>query len=166
MGRIAPRGSGPPNEHPGESNEMTPTTIMAALGKTYEQIYRLPRVGDPLVRAINRGVAWINFNSHIVRRKRYHTLASFKKEFLRLVEIMQFPIEVVPGSETPDRFEIYVHGCPFGYRRPDQQGVCDATMEMDRGMFGRMGADLEILETVIEGAASCRIAVTMKDGAG
>jgi len=145
---------------------MTPSTVMATLGRFYEQIYKLPRVGPSLVRGVNRYVAFWSFYSHIVRGKRYRSIADFKKEFLRLVAIMKFPIEIVPGSDTPDRFDLHVSECPFGYCRPDQQGVCDATMEMDRGLFGRMGAELKIMETIPEGATQCRIAMIVKERTG
>jgi len=40
--------------------------------------------------------------------------------------------------------------------------ACDAAMEMDRKLFSLLGADLTILETVIDGAPKCKMLMKMK----
>jgi hypothetical protein len=131
--------------------------VMAALGKTYEGLYKLPVLGNPLVRGINRGIARMIFNGPLIRRKRHETIESFKADFMRLIDMMKVPIEIIKGTEGPDGFEFYVHSCPYGFHRRDQQGVCDAAMDMDRLIFRLMGAELEIKESVVKGAPKCRM---------
>jgi len=140
---------------------INPVKFMPRMGKLYERLYPLPAVGDPLVRGINRGIARMNFHNPILGLKRHDSVEGFKKQFLELVEMMQLPIEIIPDSEGPEGFEIYVNGCPYGYHRADQQGVCDAAMDMDRILFKLMGADLTIRESAVQGAPRCRVAFRM-----
>ena len=138
-----------------------PLKFMSRMGRFYERLYPLPALGEPMVRGINRGIARMNFYGPLLGLKRHDSVDGFKKQFLRLIEMMQLPIEIIAESEGPNGFEFYVHSCPYGYHRPDQQGVCDAAMDMDRVLFKLMGADLTILEAAVQGAPRCRVAFSM-----
>lgn len=138
-------------------NPIDATRLMTVLGKIYERLYRIPVAGETLVRGINRGIARASFNSPVVRRKRHTDIQSLKADFLRLLDMMKIPVEIIEGSEGPERFEFYVLGCPYGFHRADQQGVCDAAMDMDRLLFRLMGAELTVQEAVVQGFPRCRI---------
>jgi hypothetical protein len=142
-----------------------PARFMSRMGRSYETLYRLPGLGDPLVRGLNRGIGRMNFHLPFLGLRRHDSIDGFRKDFLKLTGMMQLPVEIIAGSETPDGFEFYVQSCPYGYQRADQQGVCDAAMDMDRVLFGMMGADLTILESTVQGAPRCRISLRLSSGA-
>ena len=141
---------------------MPPQTekMMLGLGKFYEGLCRIPGIGEPLARSLNRGLARFVFYTPGSGASRQDSILGVKAYLLKTGERMDFPFEIIPGSEGPDSFEFYVGSCPYGFRRPDQEKACDAAMEMDRVLFKLIGADLIIQETAPRGASKCRM--TMK----
>ena len=137
-----------------------PEKGMARMGKFYERLFKIPMIGEPLVRAMNRGLGNLNFRLPMPGAKRHDNIEGIIEYLKNSIEIMKFPIEIIEDSITEDRFEIYVHHCPYGYHRPDQQGVCDAAMDMDRVLFRNLGADLVILDSIVYGAPRCHISIT------
>lgn len=135
--------------------------LTTVLGKIYERLYRVPVAGETLLRGINRAIARAGFNSPVVRRRRHNDIQSLKADFLRLLYLMKIPVEIIEGSEGPRQFEFYVNACPYGFYRADQQGVCDAAMDMDRLLFRLMGAELTVQEAVVQGFPRCRILMRM-----
>jgi hypothetical protein len=126
------------------------------LGIAYGLLYRVPVVGDPLVKAVCRGIAFIQFHSPY-RLKRADSIGVLRKDFERLVEVMDMDVEVT--GEDEEKLELTLRKCPYGFSRPGQLGVCDAAMEMDRAMFGYAGCKLVIDECIPGGAPVCRLSV-------
>jgi len=134
-----------------------PEKFMAMMGRHWERICKIPVIGVPLARAWNRNMARFLFYTPGTGVDRQDSLEGVKEYLLETGRQMNFPFEIIEGSETPDSFEFYVHGCPYGFKRPDQAAACDAAMEMDRVLFRCVGGDLIIQESAVEGAESCRI---------
>jgi len=132
---------------------------MALAGRNYQRLFKIPGLGEPLVRGINRVIARISFYSPIFGLKHHDSMEGFKEDFIKLAEMTKLPVEIIEETVGPGRFEFYVHSCPYGYHRPDQQGVCDAAMDMDRVLFRLMGAELVIEESAVSGAPRCRISM-------
>ncbi len=125
-----------------------------AIGKFYELLYRLPLVGEWLVRSFVRSMGRIGFYfSKDLHRN--DSIQGVKEDLVRSCKKMGILIEV--SKEKADKFEFFVLECPYGYKRPDQQGVCDAAMDMDRVVFRLCGGNLVVEETIPAGAKNCRI---------
>ena len=127
---------------------------MHILGKFDQLLYHLPWGGEKIVRGLNRTFGKINFHSPISGLKWRDSIEEVKADLLRLCGIMNFQVEI--SWEEPDQFEFFVLECPYGFHRPDQQGVCDAAMDLDRTMFRLCGAELIVKETIPAGAPKCR----------
>ncbi len=140
---------------------MPENPMMIQLGKLYEALFQLPYIGETLVRKWVRGLGTIVYYAPFSGVSRQANLEGVKSTLERMVRIMKFDVEILNDSEEPDSFEFLVHCCPYGYNRADQQGVCDAAMDMDRVMFRHVGAEMIIKEAIVYGAPACR--VQMKD---
>ena len=131
------------------------TKQLAVLGRLYDRLYRLPLLGEGLVRFMSRASAKILFYSPLLEFKYEETIDGVKSQLEDLCGSIGIPISVV--KEAPDHLEFLVHECPYAYRHSGQQGVCDAVMDLDREVFKLCGAELTILETVVNGAEDCRV---------
>jgi len=134
-----------------------PEAFMKIMGRFYETLCKIPAVGPSLARGYAGNLARVLYYMPGSGTSRQESLEGVKAYLLETGRRMHFPFEVIPDSEGPDSFEFYVHGCPYGFTRPDQAVPCDAAMEMDRVLFRLLGADLTIQESAVEGAPSCRI---------
>lgn len=134
---------------------MKPQKVLRSLGKYYEFLHRLPVLGEPLVRGVTRSLARLAFNTPFSGFKRCESIEETRELLLRMCARAAIPIEIV--EEERDRFVFNVLSCPYGYCRPDQMGVCDASMDMDRTFFKLCGVDLIIEESIVSGAPKCRI---------
>lgn len=131
--------------------------VMLSSGKAYEGLCKIPLIGPPLARVINRNMGRFIYYMPGTGCKREDTCEGVKAYLAKTRDDMGFPFEFIPESEGPDSFDFYVAGCPYGYKRPDQEVPCDAAMEMDRKMFELMGWNLTIKEAAVHGAAKCLI---------
>lgn len=138
---------------------MAPNTekVMPKLGKLYERLCKIPFVGEPLARSMNRNMGRMIFYMPGSGTRRMGSIEELKEYLLRTGREMNFPFEVIEESMGPDSFEFYVNGCPYGYKRPDQARACDAAMEMDRLLFKLLGGELTVMESAPEGVQKCRI---------
>ncbi len=132
-------------------------TMMRFNGKVYELIYKIPGIGPKLVRYYNRGLGKFIFLAPGSGAERQESIEGVKQNLIDMSKMMKLPIYMSDNDVGPDCFEFFVDPCPYGYHREDQQGVCDAAMDMDRTMFKNIGAELIIKESIPEGAPKCRI---------
>ena len=131
--------------------------VMLATGKTYEGLCKIPLIGPPLARGINRNVGRLIYYMPGTGTGRFTTCQGVKDYLVKGCEAMGFPIEFIPESEAPHRLDYYVVGCPYGFKRPDQEAACDAAMDMDRQLFKLMGWNVTIKESAVHGAPKCLI---------
>jgi hypothetical protein len=130
---------------------------MRMFGRLYEWGCKIPWVGVPTVKAWNRVLGSLIFRAPEPGGKPKESITGVKDYLLWSGKEMNFPFEIIEESVGPESFEFYVNGCPYGFKRPDQAAACDAAMEMDRKLFGLLGAELVILESAPEGVQKCRM---------
>jgi len=130
--------------------------LFLVLGYTYKALYRLPVIGDPLVRGICGAIAFMNYRSPY-GIKTFVSMDEFRKDFERLVEVAGLPVAVTGHDE--EKLELVVERCPYGFSGPGHRGVCDAAMDMDRKMFGYCGAELVIDACIPDGSPVCKVSI-------
>jgi len=137
---------------------MKPQNVLTLLmGRFFENLYRMPGKGEALVRGLTWGLAKIFVRTPYTGLRR----SSSVEESIRLLNTIcrRCAIDVEVVEKKDDGFEFEVLSCPYGFKRPEQQGVCDAAMDLDRVMFREYGVDLTILDTIAAGAPRCRISM-------
>lgn len=137
---------------------MKPQTIsLHLMGHFFENLYRVPRMGDALVRSLARGMA----KGMVVLPFTGFRRSSSVKESIALLKLIcgRLAIDVEIVEQKPDGFVFEVPACPYGYNRLDQQGVCDAVMDLDRMVYREAGLELKVLESVVAGAPRCRMSM-------
>ncbi len=131
--------------------------MMPGLGKLYEKMCKVPLVGIPMARAVNRAMGRLLFRAPEPGGKKADNITGVKDYLLWSGDEMDFPFEILEDTVGPESFEFTVGYCPYGYKEPHQAAACDAAMEMDRVLFKLLGADLIIKETVVDGAPKCKM---------
>ena len=124
-------------------------------GKIFEYMYKLPLVGDWLVRTICRLSAGMTYYAPGTGMRKFDSIQEVRRELERVLDMAQVKIEVT--KEEKDMFEFLVPACPYGYHRENKQGVCDAIMDLDRTLFKLCGAKLVVEEAIVDGAEKCRM---------
>ncbi len=124
-------------------------------GKFFEVLYKTPLVGEFVVRCITRSLGRIMFYSPLLGFYRTDTISGIKKQLEALTDNVGIPISIIKEGE--EELQFLVHQCPYRYCRPDQQGVCDAIMDIDRYLFRLCGAELIIQDATVFGASECKI---------
>ncbi len=135
--------------------QMIESKHMILLGKIFETLYRTPLVGETIVRIMARSFGRMIFYSPLLDFKRSDTVSGVRRQLEALTSNIGIPISVT--REGGDELEFLVHQCPYRFCRSDQQGVCDAAMDIDRLLFRLCGAELIILEASVHGAPECKI---------
>ncbi len=138
--------------------------LTSKMGRFFELAYKLPFVGDRVVRSLNRKIGYLTFNNPLSKMQKHDSIQGVKQEFLKLGSLSDG--EIIITKEDDCSFEYLSSPCPYGFRRPEQKGVCDAAMEMNRRLFDLCGAKLIIHESISSGAPRCRITIEMKDKNG
>jgi hypothetical protein len=132
--------------------------MMAGLGSFYYGLCKVPLLGVPLAKAMNRGMGRLIFRAPEPGGKAKDSIEGVKDYLLWSGEEMNFPFEVIEETVGPDSFEFYVNGCPYGYKEPKHATACDAVMEMDRMLFKLLGSELTILEAApTDGVKKCKM---------
>ena len=133
-------------------------SLLRGLGLTYRMLYRLPAVGDPLVRGIGKCIAFLGHHSPYGMKDGGST-AALRRDLERALGAMK-----VGGFEIREqegKVELILGSCPYGFGRPGHAGVCDAAMEQDRAMVAYVGARLVIGESIPSGAPACRVSILL-----
>ncbi len=124
-------------------------------GRFFETLYKIPFGGEFIVRCITRSLGRIMFHSPLLGFYRADTMSGIKEQLESLTHNVKIPISII--KEEEEELQFLVHQCPYRYCRPDQQGVCDAIMDIDRYLFRLCGVELIIQDATVFGAAECRI---------
>ena len=108
---------------------MKPQTVsLHLMGHFLENLYRIPRVGDALVRFLARGMAK---GMVVLPFTGFRRSCSVEESIALLKLICGRPaIGVDVVEQKPEGFVFEVPACPYGFNRLDQQGVCDAIMDL------------------------------------
>ena len=133
--------------------------LMPLLGKVNAMLYRLPVVGEPLVRTESRAIAKLAFHIPLLGGKPCSSIGQVKEGWLNFLG--KAGISITITRETENEFEFEVKACPWGFRNPADQGVCDACMDLDRTYVKLLGGEMEVLESIPGGAACCTELIRM-----
>ncbi len=140
---------------------MNKEKALTQMGRFYERVHKLPFLGDRLVRRMARGIGFLTFHTPLMGFKAHDSIQGVRQDMEKLAEMNNGGhFEIIRQDETS--FEYLSSPCPWGFRRKDQQGVCDAAMDMNRRLFDMCGAEITIHESCSSGAPQCRISVRMK----
>ena len=126
------------------------------LGLIYRLLYRLPVVGDSVVRGISRTIGVVAYRSPY-GIKSCVSMDAFREELQRLAAMADLPVEITGHDE--DRLDLVVNWCPYGFSRPEHKGACEAAMDMDRIMYRYCGLELVIDESVLDGLPTCKVSI-------
>ena len=136
--------------------------MMLSMGKFYDRLCRIPGIGEPLASSLAKNMGRMIYYTPGSGASRQTSIEGVKEYLLETGRKMQFPFEIIPEGEKPDRFEFYVNYCPYGFKGPEDLKPCDAAMNMDKTLFPLLGAELTILESVVRGAPRCRMLMKWK----
>ena len=124
------------------------------VGQLHYWVYKLPFLGETLVRGANRAVAQAAYHLPVLGGKLCQTVSELKSEWFRFLERLGLAPRATYEDENSFHWEIDF--CPYHFHRLEDQGVCDACMDLDREYIEQLGGRLEILETIPGGSHSCR----------
>ncbi|MEW6439687.1 MAG: hypothetical protein AB1640_02020 [bacterium] len=131
--------------------------VLPMVGKLNYLLYRVPGIGDRVVRGQSRLAAKLAFHAPLLGGRRSTTLEGVKSEWLKFLAMAGIQPDITREGER--EFEFQVQACPYGFHRPEEKGVCDACMDLDRAYVKLLGGELEVLESIPAGSPRCRIAV-------
>jgi hypothetical protein len=138
---------------------MVADKLMPAIGKLNALAYRLPFVGETLVRRQSRAVGALAFHMPLLGGKPCSSIGEVKEEWLRFLGRAGISVRIT--REAENEFEFEVGACPWGFRKSADQGVCDACMDLDRTYVKLLGGEMEVLDSIPSGAACCRELIRM-----
>ena len=78
--------------------------MMLSMGKFYDRVCRIPGIGEPMARSLAKNMGRMIFYTPGSGANRQKSIEGVKRYLLETGRKMQFPFEIVPGSETSDRF--------------------------------------------------------------
>ena len=126
--------------------------VFHLLGSIYSNIYRIPFIGNLIVRGVCRTFGLLGYLG-AMRHNHYSSVEEFAGFFKTMTDAGGIEVEISSIDET--QFEFSLKECPYGFNRPEQQGVCEAAMDMDRTLFGLCGFELTIKESIPGGSPVC-----------
>lgn len=127
--------------------------LMHAVGKGNSLLFRIPLMGEKVVRTQGRVLANLAFHAPLIGGKRCKTLGEVKEEWLKF--LARSGIYPTITREDDQEFEFTLDACPWGFQGPDDVGVCDACMDLDRTYVKLLGGELEVRESIPSGGACC-----------
>ena len=139
---------------------MSQNARLQSLGAFQSLLFRLPLLGNPVVRGLNRAVAYAAFYTPVVGGKRATTIADVKKGWLAFLE--RAGVTPVVTADGKMSFQWEVEACPYGFCKAEQRGVCDAVMDMDRTYTKLLGGELVIHDRLADGADRCRFTTKLR----
>lgn len=140
---------------------MDPTrNLLKAVAPIEGLLFRIPTLGEPLLRGLQRAVAAVAFRLPVLGGKPATELADLRRQWFDF--LARFGI--YPRIDSEDARDLYwsVEECPYGLISPAERGLCDALMDLDRQYVELLGGEMTILERIPEGARRCRFVIRMR----
>ncbi|MBN1289223.1 MAG: hypothetical protein JXA49_06265 [Actinobacteria bacterium] len=134
--------------------------VFHLLGSIYISLYRIPVIGNWMVRGICRFFGFTGYFAAL-RRKNFDSLEDFVDFFKKITGAGGIEIDISYIDNT--QLEFTLKECPYGFHLPEQQEVCEAAMDMDRTLFGSCGFELTIIESIPGGSSLCRERLRLKN---
>jgi hypothetical protein len=139
---------------------MSKPNLLHLLGKLEAFVFKIPLIGEPLLRGIVRLLGRLFFYLPYYGSREYHTVGEIKSAWLTFVG--RFGIFPTVTSEDEREFRWTLGACAYGFTCSRDTGVCDAMMDLDRTYIRLMGGELEILERIPLGAEACLFVTRLK----
>lgn len=131
------------------------------VGRLYSVVFRIPVIGEPLLRRMLKTVAHLFFHSPYVGGRKHRSVAGLKSGWFRFLS--RFGIFPTVTRENEKEFRWFVNACPYGLTESRDRALCDAVMDLDRRYTALLGGELEILERIPHGADRCRYVTRLKE---
>jgi hypothetical protein len=128
-------------------------------GQVNSLIFRLPLVGEQLVRQQSRALAYAAFYAPFLGGKKSGSAPELLTGWKSFLGRVGLEMTVIATDEESFTFEM--GACPYGYCTKEDRGVCDAAMDLDRTYLRLLGGEMEILERIPDGAERCRCRVSL-----
>lgn len=129
------------------------------VGKLNAAVFRIPGIGERIVRGQSRWTANLAFLLPVMGGRRCSSLRELRSEWLKFLGLAGIFPSV--SRETDTEFEMEVSACPYGFTGQEHQGVCDACMDLDRAYVKRLGGELEVLHAIPSGSGTCRMVIRL-----
>ena len=130
------------------------------VGKLYALVFRIPVIGEPLLRGILKTVAHLFFYLPYLGGRRHQSVADLRSGWFRFLS--RFGIFPTVTLENEQEFRWFVNACPYGLTDSRDRALCDAVMDLDRTYIKLLGGELEILDRIPHGAECCRYVTRLK----
>jgi hypothetical protein len=140
---------------------MAKTKVLHLLGKFEAVVFRIPLIGEPLLRGIVRLLGRLFFYLPYMGGKKCRTVGELKSDWITFVN--RFGIYPTVTGEDDKAFRWSIDACAYGFSCSRDRGVCDAMMDLDRTYIRLMGGELEILERIPLGADTCRFVTRLRE---
>ncbi len=127
--------------------------LMYMVGKGNGLLFRMPLIGEKVVRAQGRIAANLAFHAPLLGGKQCNTLDEIRQEWFKF--LARSGIYPTVTNENDQEFEFTLDACPWGFEGPDDAGVCDACMDLDRTYVKLLGGELKVKESIPLGGACC-----------
>lgn len=131
---------------------------LPVIGKINALVFSIPGVGETLVRATSSAVGKLAFRLPLLGGTPAQHVGHVHDQWLRFLGLMGIKAKVVTREDG--QFIMTVDSCPYGFERADEEGICDACMDLDRAYVQSMGARFEIEERIPDGAHKCRFRIS------
>jgi len=132
---------------------MLAKALLKGNGKLESLLFKIPLIGEPLIRNRNRAAGNLAFKLPLLGGKRGRTIQEVRDGWKKFLKRAGITIRVT--SEDLDSFKWEMDACPYGFCRPEDRGVCDAAMDLDRTYTRLLGGELRINETIPDGFSKC-----------
>lgn len=132
--------------------------LMPLMGKINALVFAIPGLGEPIVRVVSKTAGKLLFKLPLLGGQPAQHVGHVHDQWLKFVGLVGIKADVV--SRTDGQFVMTVDTCPYGFGEADEQGVCDACMDLDRAYVRSLGARFEIEERLPEGAHQCRFRIS------
>jgi hypothetical protein len=129
------------------------------IGKLHAAVFKVPGIGEKIIRGQGWLTANLAFRLPVMGGKRCSSLDELRGEWLKFLGMAG----VYPSAsrETDTEFEMELDACAYGFRGEEQQGVCDACMDLDRAYVKLLGGELQITHSIPTGSGSCRFVIRL-----
>ena len=131
--------------------------MLPVVGKVNGLVYKVPYVGELVVRASSRAIGTLAFNLPVLGGEPSPHIGHVKNQWLKFMGLVGMKPQVV--AEADGEFEIVVDECPYGFSKPEDKDVCDACMDLDRMYIHLLKGRFEILVRIPYGSHRCRFKI-------
>ena len=129
------------------------------VGRVHARVFKVPVIGERFVRTQSRLAAKLAFRLPVLGARKCASLHELRGEWLKFLGMAGIYPSI--SRETDTEFELELDACPYGFCREEEQGVCDACMDLDRAYVRLLGGEMEVVHSIPSGSPSCRFVIRL-----